>query len=177
MKWYKPTWWVGTFLLFLVLSFYPLILCLMKNWRSSELSRFRGNNYQSGDLCFSSPADKHPVPWGGVRKWYSFKWVKFHCFLRLTPPLFPQRFISQSATTFFCFDGGKKSRETIKNMKSQSSQNIRHHKTTLSYDWIYQNWQVKVGCWVSADWTILHWENTPHACFYSALDPTAQTYS
>lgn len=141
----------------------------MKNWCSSELSRFRGNNYQSSDLCFSSPANKHPVPWGTLGKWYSFKWVKFHCFLRLPPPStsLPLRgFISQKCEhIFFILMGAKKKTQTIKNMKSPSSQNIRHHKTTQSYDWIYQNWQVKVDCLVSADWAILHWTSTASYLF------------
>lgn len=147
----------------------------MKNctWCSSELSRFRGNNYQSGDLCFSSPADKHPAPWGMVWKWYSFKRVKFHCFLHpplppLTTPLplsLPLRFISQKCEHIFLSMGAKKKKKkrkrgTIKNMKGPSSQNIRHRKTTQSHDRIYQNWQVKVDCWVSIDWAIFHWEST-----------------
>lgn len=136
----------------------------MKNctWCSSELSRFRGNNYQSGDLCFSSPTDKHPEPWGTVGKWYSFKRVKFHCpppFFSFLPSFSPLEVLfHKSVNTFFCWWGKKKEWETIKNMKSPSSQNIRHRKTTLSYDWIYQNWQVKVDCCVSIDWAIFQWK-------------------
>lgn len=110
------------FLLFLGLSFYPLIPRLMKNctWCSSELSRFRGNNYQCGDLCFSRPDDKHPAPWGMVWKWYNFKRVKFHCFLHPAPPLpnsfiphpsFPSELlISQKCEHNFFVDGAKKER-------------------------------------------------------------------
>lgn len=166
-----------------MLSFYPPILCLMKNWCSSELSRFKGNNYQSSDLCFSSPANKHPVPWGTLGKWYSFKWVKFHSMSTPLPPpstssppstSFPLRgFISQKCEHIFLFWRGQKNAETIKNMKSPSSQNIRHHKTTQSYDWIYQNWQVKVDCLLSVDWAILHGPAPPLSCFHRAPKPAA----
>lgn len=124
------------FLLFLGLSFYPLILRLMKNCTrcSSELSRFRGNNYQCGDLCFSRLHDKHPAPWGMVWKWYNFKRVKFHCFLHPRPPSpirssptppFPLSFLfrKKCERNFFVDRGKKKKREqgrlreTIKNIK------------------------------------------------------------
>lgn len=55
----------------------------------------------------------------------------------------PLRFYFTKVWTHFFVDGGKKKRETIKNMKSPSSQKIRHRKTSQSYDCIYQNWQVK----------------------------------
>lgn len=101
------------FCFFLVLSFYPLILCLMKNctcW-SSELSRFRGNNYHTGDLCFFSPADKYPVPWGiwsendTVLNWLNF--IVSH------PPSssLPLRFYFTKVWTQFFVDGGKKGKE------------------------------------------------------------------
>lgn len=152
----------------------------MKNctWCSSELSRFRGNNYQSGDLCFSSPTDKHPEPWGTVGKWYSFKRVKFHCppppsLLLISPLLLSLRgFISQKCEHIFLLMGWKKEWETIKNMKSPSSQNIRHRKTTLSYDWIYQNWQVKVDCCVSIDWAIFQWK--PRGCLHNEPNPATK---
>lgn len=175
------------FLLFLGLSFYPLIPRLMKNCTrcSSELSRFRGNNYQSGDLCFSRPDDKHPAPWGMVWKWYNFKRVKFHCFLHPLPPSpipHPPPLLSLWAfyfakvrAQFFCRWGQKKKKkrekrkETIKNIKGPSSQNIRHRETTQSHDEIYQNWQVKVDCWSSIDWAIFHWETQPRGALLCAI--------
>lgn len=162
----------------------------MKNctWCSSDLSRFRGNNYQSGDLCFPSSSDKHPAPWGMVGKWYSFKRVKFHCCpppspTLLTPPPFSpsEVLFHKSVDTFFCRWGQKKKSETIKNMKSPSSQNIRHRKTTQSYDWIYQNWQVKVDCWVSIDWAIFHRDSTASSlssqCTKPCCKATVETIS
>ena len=81
------------------------------------------------------------------------------------PSLPPSEVYFTKVWTHFFVDGGKKKKKkrkrgTIKNMKGPSSQNIRHRKTTQSHDRIYQNWQVKVDCWVSIDWAIFHWEST-----------------
>ena len=146
---------------------------------SSVLSRFRGNNYQSSDLCFASPTDKHPAPWGMVARWYTFKWGgEFHRFVWPPSYCYPDRhhhphpttdpslvvpsdlLSRKTAKTFFLSIGTNKGkRENIKEYESPSSHNIRHCKTTQSYDWIYQNCQIKVDCWVSINWAIFLWDS------------------
>lgn len=93
--------------------------------------------------------------------------------LLISPLLLSLRgFISQKCEHIFLLMGWKKEWETIKNMKSPSSQNIRHRKTTLSYDWIYQNWQVKVDCCVSIDWAIFQWK--PRGCLHNEPNPATK---
>lgn len=134
----------------------------MKNctWCSSELSRFRGNNYQSGDLCCSSRADKHPTP----RAMLSENNTVLNALNFIVRPL-PHLlslwafYFTKVWTQFFCRWGEKtREREPIKNMKGPSSQNIRHRKTTQSHHRIYQNWQGKVDCWVGIDRAVFHRE-------------------
>ena len=64
-----------------------------------------------------------------------------------------------SKTFFLSMGTNKGERENIKEYESPSSHNIRHCKTTHSYDWIYQNCQIKVDCWVSINWAIFLWDS------------------
>lgn len=133
----------------------------MKNctWCSSELSRFRGNNYQSGDLCCSSRADKHPTPWAMLSENDTvLNGWNFIVFLPLPLLSLWAFYFTKVWTQFFCRWGEKTERGPIKNMKGPSSQNIRHRKTTQSHHRIYQNWQGKVDCWVGIDRAAFHWE-------------------
>lgn len=61
-------------------------------------------------------------------------------------------------------------KKTIKNMKSPSSQNIGHCKTTYSYYRIYQNWQVKLWLLIEQyfTWTA---QARPHSLLNGAAYP------
>lgn len=61
-------------------------------------------------------------------------------------------------------------KKTIKNMKSPSSQNIGHCKTTYSYYRIYQNWQVKLWLLIEQyfTWTA---QALPHSLLNRAAYP------